>query len=93
MLFRDIEMVEREVKDMLEKRKIKAIRICLGFNDDCRIKLKSSDKEHNEQIRKIIYKFINEHKYTLFPSCIFITDDREREKLISQATSQVMNGR
>ena len=86
-------MVEREVNDMLEKRKIKAIRICLGFNDDCRIKLKSSDKEHNEQIRKIIYKFINEHKYTLFPSCIFITDDREREKIISQAVSQVMNGR
>ena len=86
-------MVEREVKDMLEKRKIKAIRICLGFNDDCRIKLKSSDKEHNEQIRKIIYKFINEHKYTLFPGCIFITDDREREKIISQATIQVMNGR
>ena len=86
-------MVESEVKDMLEKRKIKAIRICLGFNDDCRIKLKSSDKEHNEQIRKIIYKFINEHKYTLFPSCIFITDDREREKFILQAVSQVMNGR
>ena len=78
---------------MLEKRKIKAIRICLGFNDDCRVKLKSSNKEHNEQIRKIIYKFINEHKYTLFPSCIFITDDREREKLIEQAISQVMNGR
>ena len=78
---------------MLEKRKIKAIRICLGFNDDCRIKLKSSDKKHDEQIRKIIYKFINEHKYTLFPSCIFITDDREREKIISQATIQVMNGR
>ena len=78
---------------MLEKRKIKAIRICLGFNDDCRIKLKSSDEKHNEQIRKIIYKFINAHKYTLFPSCIFITDDREREKIISQATSQVMNGR
>ena len=78
---------------MLEKKKIKAIRICLGINDDCRIKLKASDKEHNEQIRKIIYKFINEHKYTLFPSCIFITDDREREKIISQATSQVMNGR
>ena len=87
-------MIERKVKDMLEKRKIKAIRICLGFNDDCRIKLKSSDKEHNEQIRKIIYKFINEHKYTLLvPSCIFITDDREREKIISQAISQVMNGR
>ena len=78
---------------MLDKRKIKAIRICLGFNDDCRIKLKTSDKEHKEQIRKIIYKFINEHKYTLFPSCIFITDDREREKMISQAVSQVMNGR
>ena len=78
---------------MLEKRKIKAIRICLGFNDDCRIKLKASDREHNEQIQKIIYKFINEHKYTLFPSCIFITDDREREKIISQAVSQVMNGR
>ena len=86
-------MVEREVKDMLEKRKIKAIRICLGFNDDCRLKLKTSDKEHNEQIRKIIYKFINEHKYTLFPSCIFITDDREREQIILQAVSQVMNGR
>ena len=78
---------------MLDKRKIKAIRICLGFNDDCRIKLKSSDKEHNEQIRKIIYKFINERKYTLFPSCIFITDDREREQIILQAVSQVMNGR
>ena len=78
---------------MLEKKKIKAIRICLGFNDDCRIKLKSYDTDHNEQIRKIIYKFINEHKYTLFPSCIFITDDREREKIISQATNQVMNGR
>ena len=78
---------------MLEKRKIKAIRICLGFNDDCRIKLKSSDKEHNEQIRKTIYRFINENKYTLFPSCIFITDDREREQIISQATVQVMNGR
>ena len=78
---------------MLEKKKIKAIRICLGFNEDCRIKLKSSDKEHNEQLRKIIYKFINEHKYTLFPTCIFITDDREREKIISQAVSQVMNGR
>ena len=78
---------------MLEKRKIKAIRICLGFNDDCRIKLESSDKEHNEQIRKIIYKFINEHKYTLFPTCIFITDDREREQIILQAISQVMNGR
>ena len=86
-------MVEREVKDMLEKRKIKAIRICLGFNDDCRIKLKSYDKEHNEQIRKIIYNFINEHKYTLFPNFIFITDDREREQIISQAISQVMNGR
>jgi len=83
----------KRVKDMLEKRKIKAIRICLGFNDDCRIKLKSSDKEHNEQIRKIIYNFINEHKYTLFPTCIFITDDREREKIISQATKQVMIGR
>ena len=78
---------------MLEKRKIKAIRICLGFNDDCRVKLKSYNKEHNEQIRKIIYKFINEHKYTLFPNCIFITDDREREQIISQAISQVMNGR
>ena len=78
---------------MLEKRKIKAIRICLGFNDDCRIKLKSSDKEHNEQIRKIIYNFINEHKYTLFSNFIFITDDREREQIISQATIQVMNGR
>ena len=78
---------------MLEKRKIKAIRVCLGFNDDCRIKLKSSNKEHNEQIRKIIYNFINEYKYTLFPNCIFITDDREREKIISQATYQVMNGR
>ena len=86
-------MVEREVIDMLGKRKIKAIRVCLGFNDDCRIKLKSSNKEHNEQIRKIIYKFINEHKYTLFPSCIFITDDREREQMILQATKQVMNGR
>ena len=86
-------MVESEVKDMLEKKKIKAIRVCLGFNDDCRIKLKTSDKEHNEQIRKIIYKFINQHKYTLFPSCIFITDDREREKIILQAVSQVMNGR
>ena len=80
-------------KGYVRKTKIKAIRICLGFNDDCRIKLKSSDKEHNEQIRKIIYKFINEHKYTLFPSCIFITDEREREKLILQATNQVMNGR
>ena len=78
---------------MLEKRKIKAIRICLGFNDDCRVKLKSYDIEHNEQIRKIIYNFINEHKYTLFPSCIFITDDRERETMILQAVSQVMNGR
>ena len=78
---------------MLEKRKIKAIRICLGFNDDCRIKLKSYDKEHNEQIRKIIYKFINEHKYTLFPSCMFITDDLERKQIILQATYQVMNGR
>ena len=83
----------KRVKYMLEKRKIKAIRICLGFNDDCRVKLKSYDKEHNEQIRKIIYKFINEHKYTLFPNCIFITDDREREQIISKATSQVMNGR
>ena len=83
----------KRVKDMLEKRKIKAIRVCLGFNDDCRIKLKSSDKEYNEQIRKIIYKFINEHKYTLFPNFIFITDDREREQIISKATSQVMNGR
>ena len=78
---------------MLEKRKIKAIRICLGFNDDCRIKLKSSDKKINEQVRKTIYRFINEHKYTLFPSCIFITDDREREQMILQATKQVMNGR
>ena len=78
---------------MLEKRKIKAIRVCLGFNDDCRIKLQSSDKERTKQIRKTIYHFINEHKYTLFPSCIFITDDREREKLIEQAISQVMNGR
>ena len=78
---------------MLGKRKIKAIRVCLGFNDDCRINLKSSDKERTEQIRKTIYQFINEHKYTLFPSCIFITDDREREKIISQATYQVMNGR
>lgn len=78
---------------MLEKRKIKAIRICLGFNDDCRIKLKSSDNDHNEQIRKIIYNFINEHKYTLFPSCIFITDERERETMIAQAINQVMNGR
>ena len=86
-------MVEREVIDMLGKRKIKAIRVCLGFNDDCRIKLKSSNKEHNKQIRKIIYKFINEHKYTLFPSCIFITDDREREQMILQATYEVMNGR
>ena len=85
--------MKREVNDMLEKRKIKALRVCLGFKDDCRVKLKSYDKEHNEQIRKIIYKFINEHKYTLFPSCIFITDDREREKIISQATNQVMNGR
>ena len=83
----------KRVKDMLEKRKIKAIRICLGFNDDCRVKLKSYDIEHNEQIRKIIYNFINEHKYTLFPSCIFITDDRERETMILQAVSQVMNGR
>ena len=86
-------MVEREVIDMLEKRKIKAIRICLGFNDDCRIKLKSSDKERTEQIRKIIYNFINKNKYTLFPSCIFITDDRDREQMILQATKQVMNGR
>lgn len=78
---------------MLEKRKIKAIRICLGFNDDCRVKLKSYDKDHNEQIRKIIYKFINENKYTLFPNFIFITDDQEREKIILQAISQVMNGR
>lgn len=78
---------------MLEKKKIKAIRICLGFNDDCRVKLKSYDKYYNEQIRKIIYMFINENKYTLFPNCIFITDDREREKIISQATYQVMNGR
>ena len=78
---------------MLEKRKIKAIRICLGFNDDCRIKLKSSDKEHNEQIRKIIYRFINEHKYTLFPNIIFVTDERERETMILQAITQVMNGR
>ena len=78
---------------MLEKRKIKAIRICLGFNDDCRVKLKSYDKEHNEQIRKTIYNFINEHKYTLFPSCMFITDDLERKQIILQATYQVMNGR
>lgn len=78
---------------MLEKKKIKAIRICLGFNDDCRIQLKSSDKESTKQIRKTIYQFINENKYTLFPSCMFITDDREREKIISQATIQVMNGR
>ena len=78
---------------MLGKRKIKAIRVCLGFNDDCRIKLQSSDKERTKQIRKIIYKFINEHKYTLFPNCIFITDDREREQIILQATNQVMNGR
>ena len=83
----------KRVKDMLGKRKIKAIRVCLGFNDDCRIKLKTSDKEHNEQIRKIIYKFINEHKYTLFPICLFITDEREIEKIILKATSQVMNGR
>ena len=78
---------------MLEKRKIKAIRVCLGFNDDCRIQLKSFDKERTEQIRKTIYHFINEHKYTLFPNFIFITDDREREQIISQATKQVMNGR
>ena len=78
---------------MLGKRKIKAIRICLGFNDDCRIKLKSYDKEHNEQIRKTIYMFINENKYTLFPSCLFITDDLEREQMILQATYEVMNGR
>ena len=78
---------------MLEKRKIKAIRICLGFNDDCRVKLKTSDKECTEQMRKTIYQFINEHKYTLFPNCIFITDDREREQIISQAINQVMNGR
>ena len=78
---------------MLEKRTIKAIRICLGFNDDCRIKLQSSDKERTKQIRKIIYQFINEHKYTLFPNCIFITDDRDREQIISKATNQVMNGR
>ena len=37
---------------MLGKRKIKAIRVCLGFNDDCRIKLQSSDKERTKQIRK-----------------------------------------
>ena len=86
-------MVESEVKDMLSKRKIKAIRICLGFNDDCRIKLQSSDKERNKQIRKTIYMFINENKYTLFPCCLFITDDFEREQIILQATSQVMNGR
>ena len=78
---------------MLEKKKIKAIRICLGFNDDCRIKLKSSDKERTKQIRKTIYHFINENKYTLFPNCIFITDDRDREQIISKATNQVMNGR
>ena len=86
-------MVEREVKDMLGKRKIKAIRVCLGFNDDCRIKLQSSDKERTKQIRKTIYQFINENKYTLFPSCMFITDDIEREQIILQATYQVMNGR
>ncbi len=86
-------MVEREVIDMLGKRKIKAIRVCLGFNDDCRIKLKSSNKEHNKQIRKTIYMFINENKYTLFPSCLFITDDLEREQMILQATYEVMNGR
>jgi hypothetical protein len=78
---------------MLEKRKIKAIRICLGFTDDCRIKLESSNKERTKQIRKTIYMFINEHKFELFPSCIFITDDREREQMILQATTQVMNGR
>ena len=78
---------------MLGKRKIKAIRICLGFNDDCRVKLKSSDKERTKQIRKEIYMFINEHKYTLFTSCLFITDDLEREKIILQATNEVMNGR
>ena len=83
----------KRVNDMLEKRKIKAIRICLGFNDDCRVKLKTSDKECTEQMRKTIYQFINEHKYTLFPNCIFITDDREREQIISQAINQVMNGR
>ena len=86
-------MVESEVKDMLGKRKIKAIRVCLGFNDDCRIKLQSSDKERTKQIRKTIYQFINENKYTLFPSCMFITDDIEREQIILQATYQVMNGR
>ena len=83
----------KRVKDMLEKRKIKAIRICLGFNDDCRVKLKTSDKECTEQMRKTIYQFINEHKYTLFPICLFITDEREIEKIILKATSQVMNGR
>ena len=78
---------------MLGKRKIKAIRVCLGFNDDCRIKLKSSDKKRTKQILKIIYQFIDENKYTLFPSCMFITDDFEREQIILQATYQVMNGR
>lgn len=63
----------------LGKKEIKAIRNCLGFNDDCRVKLESTDKEQNKQIRNII--------------CTFITDDREREQIISQATIQVMNGR
>ena len=68
-------------KGYVRKKKIKAIRVCLGFNDDCRIKLQSSDKERTKQIRKTIYQFINENKYTLFPSCMFITDDLNVNKL------------
>ena len=55
------------------------------------IDVNSINKSDYDTIYMILNVAVN--KYTLFPNCIFITDDREREQIISQAISQVMNGR
>ena len=44
---------------MLDNKKIKAIRIILGFNDDLRIKLKYANKNS-------IFDFIDMHRFGLF---------------------------
>ena len=46
----------------LDKKQIKAIRICLGYNDDLRIKLKSYEADR-------IDKFIAAHWGDLFGVC------------------------
>lgn len=69
---------------LLDKKTVKAIRICMGFNDDLRIKLTGRESA--------VYDFLDREISGLFPIPFLLMDSMDRVATLEYAAKCVCAG-